>query len=74
MNRMENLISAILEGDCAQAVTQVRLLRDGGASSEQILINGVESAVSSLDAKCTLERRDRRRNSQPHGVDLPSWP
>ena len=53
--RMDDLIAAILEGDCAESVSQTEHLSAGGISSEQIVIHGVDSAMSTLDAKCTLE-------------------
>lgn len=55
-NGMKELISAILEGDSALSVSHVRRLASGGAKPEHIVINGVEAAMSALDAKCTLEQ------------------
>jgi dimethylamine corrinoid protein len=53
---MKNLIAAILEGDSAGSVSQVESLCRYGVSSEQIIIHGIEAAMSALDAKCTLEQ------------------
>ncbi len=53
---MNSLIAAILEGDCAESVSQAKHLRRDGVGSEQIVIHGVEVAMSALDAKCTLEQ------------------
>src|ERR1700690_2497475 len=53
--RMDNLIAAILEGDCSESVSQAEHLCSRGVSSEQIVIHGVDAAMSTLDAKCTLE-------------------
>jgi methanogenic corrinoid protein MtbC1 len=53
---MTSLISAILEGDCEKAVDGVKKLRRGGIAREDIVVNGLESAMSALDAKCTLEQ------------------
>jgi methanogenic corrinoid protein MtbC1 len=52
---MDELIAAILEGDCAEAVSHVEHLRGRGVSAEQIVLHGVDAAMSTLDAKCTLE-------------------
>lgn len=55
-SRVAILIAAILEGDCAAAVSQAVYLTECGISSEQIVIQGIEAAMSELDAKCTLEQ------------------
>jgi methanogenic corrinoid protein MtbC1 len=53
---MTNLIASILEGDCAASVAQAKHLCRIGVDSEQIVIHGIEAAMSALDAKCTLEQ------------------
>ena len=53
---MTQLVAAILEGDCAESVSQAERLRAAGASAQQIVIGGVEPAMSALDSKCTLEQ------------------
>ncbi len=53
---MNDLISAILEGNCPESVSQARRLLGAGGSPEEIVVQGVEAAMSSLDAKCTLEQ------------------
>ena len=53
---MNNLIAAILEGDCAETVSQAKILLDSGISPKQLVTNGVEAAMLSLNAKCTLEQ------------------
>jgi len=53
---MTRLVAAILDGDCAASVSQAELLRAAGASARQIVIGGVEPAMSALDSKCTLEQ------------------
>ena len=53
---MNSLIAAILEGDCAKAVSQVEQLRAGGISSQNIVMCGIEPAMLALDSKCTLEQ------------------
>lgn len=53
---MDGLINAILEGDVVMAVSLTRQLREQGVSMEVIVNQGVEAAMSTLDAKCTLEQ------------------
>jgi len=53
---MSNLVSAILDGDCAASVSQAHQLLDTGATSRQIVTDGIEPAMSALDSKCTLEQ------------------
>jgi len=53
---MNALAAAILEGDCAGALSSARRLRQSGLSAELIVIRGVEAAMAKLDAKCTLEQ------------------
>ncbi len=52
---MTYLIRALLEGDTAEALARVRDLQRAGMSVERIVSDGIESAMSTLDAKCTLE-------------------
>lgn len=52
---MDSLIKAILEGDVAASVRLASRLRDEGVSQESIVTDGIEAAMSTLDAKCTLE-------------------
>src|SRR5271157_4534849 len=53
---MNDLVAAILEGDAAKSVSLARQLRKGGTNPEDIVVHGVEVAMSALDAKCTLEQ------------------
>jgi methanogenic corrinoid protein MtbC1 len=53
---MNGLIKAILEGDCALAISQVKQLCAGGIGGEYIVVHGVEAAMSALNDKCTLEQ------------------
>jgi methanogenic corrinoid protein MtbC1 len=53
---MHDLIGAILEGNVAVSVSLARQLREQGVSMEAIITEGVEAAMSTLDAKCTLEQ------------------
>jgi dimethylamine corrinoid protein len=52
---MKELISALLEGDKQSAVTEAKKLLSSGSSREDIIINGIQKAMSELDAKCTAE-------------------
>ncbi len=54
--RMKELIAAILEGDAATSMSQAQHLSRSGISPEHIVVHGVETAMSALDAKCTLEQ------------------
>lgn len=54
-SEMQKLVAAILAGDVAVSMSQTQLLRNIGTSLENIVIDGVEAAMSTLDAKCTLE-------------------
>jgi dimethylamine corrinoid protein len=53
---MDPLIRALLEGDTAESLAQARRLQALGVSIERIVTGGVEAAMASLDAKCTLEQ------------------
>ena len=54
-SQMNLLVAAILEGDCAESVFQAGELRNGGVSTQHIVMRGIEPAMSALDTKCTLE-------------------
>ena len=54
--QMSKIIAAILEGDCAASVSQARRLCQCGASPQQIVVQGIEAAMSTLDEKCTLQQ------------------
>jgi dimethylamine corrinoid protein len=53
---MDNLIAMVLEGDCAGSVSQAKALLEDGVSPKQIVTDGIEAAMSRLNAKCTLEQ------------------
>lgn len=53
---MDPLIKALLEGDAKVAASEAKVLVDSGVSIERIVKDGVESAMGTLDAKCTLEQ------------------
>jgi dimethylamine corrinoid protein len=53
---MESLIAALLEGDCEKSLSQAQRLRQDGVDAEGIVVDGVEAAMATLDAKCTLEQ------------------
>jgi dimethylamine corrinoid protein len=50
------LVKALVDGDQAQAVTAVKTLLDTGTEHPRIIVEGVEAAMTQLDAKCTLEQ------------------
>ena len=54
--KMASLVSAILEGDCDKSLSNTNKLIESGVSSENIVVHGLEAAMSALDAKCTLEQ------------------
>ena len=53
---MDLLVKALVDGDQAQAITAVKTLLDAGTEHPRIIIEGVETAMTQLDAKCTLEQ------------------
>ncbi len=53
---MDALVKALLDGDQAGALAEMRNLCDGGVEPEQIVTEGVEKAMAQLDAKCTVEQ------------------
>jgi dimethylamine corrinoid protein len=52
---MDNFIALVLEGDSEQAVSLTQNLLSSGVRPEHVVIHGIEPAMSSLAAKCTLE-------------------
>jgi len=52
------LMTAILEGDSAEAVLQAHLLTAAGVGAEQIIVEAIEPAMLRLDKKCTAEDFD----------------
>jgi methanogenic corrinoid protein MtbC1 len=54
--KMAAFISAVLEGDCDKSLANTKILIENGVSSENIVVHGLEAAMSTLDAKCTLEQ------------------
>ena len=53
---LDALIAALLDGDQARTLEEVRRLRGGGLEKESIITDGIESAMARLDAKCTVEQ------------------
>ena len=49
------LIGALLDGDHARAVAEVRSLGAAGVAAELIVTAGIEQAMLRLDEKCTVE-------------------
>ncbi len=55
VNNMDNLITALLDGDQAKAVAAALTLRNSGTGTERTVIDGIEEAMGRLDAKCTVD-------------------
>ena len=53
---MDLLVKALLDGDQTQAIIEVGKLREAGVRRRQIITDGVEAAMTQLDAKCTVEQ------------------
>jgi len=56
MDNLGPLIKALLEGDTGRSLAETSALRASGVGVERIVTEGVESAMRSLDSKCTLEQ------------------
>lgn len=54
--RMQGLIQAIVQGDSKEAVRHAQNLKTCGITAQEIVVSGVEAAMSTLDEKCTLEQ------------------
>jgi dimethylamine corrinoid protein len=52
---MDSFIATVLEGDSEEAVSLTQKLLGSGVRPEHVVIHGVEPAMTSLSAKCTLE-------------------
>ena len=50
------LIDALLAGDKARSVAETHRLLAAGTSKREIITNGLERAMTAMDAKCTLEQ------------------
>ena len=53
---MDLLINVLSEGDQKQAVEEATNLLNSGVSPERIVTEGIEVAMTQLDAKCTIDR------------------
>jgi methylmalonyl-CoA mutase cobalamin-binding domain/chain len=53
---MDLLVKALLDGDAKEAASRAGALTSSGVSVERIVTDGVEAAMGTLDAKCTLEQ------------------
>ena len=53
---LDRLIEALLEGDQSRSVAEAGSLKNTGIGNEQIIIDGIETAMGRLDAKCTVEQ------------------
>ena len=50
------LLKALLDGDQTQAIAETRKLLGHGVGREQIVTEGIEEAMTQLEAKCTVEQ------------------
>jgi dimethylamine corrinoid protein len=55
-HNLDTLIKALLDGDAVAASSHAEALLASGVTVERIVTDGVESAMGTLDAKCTLEQ------------------
>jgi dimethylamine corrinoid protein len=53
---MDTLVKRLLDGDQVEALKETRKLRDAGVGCERIVTEGIEAAMTLLDAKCTVEQ------------------
>ena len=53
---MDLLVRALLDGDQAQAIAEAIRLCDAGIGHGRIVTEGIEAAMTQLDAKCTVEQ------------------
>lgn len=53
---VHRLLEALLDGNQAQAVAESRKLLENGVKLERIIMEGIEAAMTQLDAKCTVEQ------------------
>jgi methylmalonyl-CoA mutase cobalamin-binding domain/chain len=53
---IDQLLEALLDGDQTGAVAETRKLLGDGVGHEQIVTEGVEAAMTQLEAKCTVEQ------------------
>jgi methanogenic corrinoid protein MtbC1 len=53
---MDALVTLLLDGDQAGAVAEARRLRESGRGPREITVDGIETAMAQLDAKCTVEQ------------------
>ena len=49
------LLEALLDGDQTQAIAGTRKLLGDGVGREQIVTEGIEAAMTQLEAKCTMD-------------------
>ncbi|MCF7936753.1 MAG: cobalamin-dependent protein [Synergistales bacterium] len=55
-DRTQELVERLLEGDAAASVASAEALLADGFSYRSIIVEGIETAMERLDAKCTLEQ------------------
>jgi dimethylamine corrinoid protein len=52
---MEPLVDALTRGDKDRSVMEAKRLMDGGVQTEEIVLKGIEVAMTKMDAKCTMD-------------------
>lgn len=67
------LIDALLDGDHAKAVAEVRELCTAGVDPQMIVTAGIEKAMSRLDEKCTVEHFNLLEIMPGLGVDIANF-
>ncbi len=55
-SNINRLLEVLLDGDQAQAIAETRKLLGDGVGREQIVTEGIEAAMTQLEAKCTVEQ------------------
>jgi methanogenic corrinoid protein MtbC1 len=53
---LSTLVANLLEGDCDAALVEARRLQAGGPDGQRFVVEGLESAMDSMSAKCTTEQ------------------
>lgn len=56
MKPFQTLIDALFEGNQNSSVAEALRLKESGVSEEQIIVDGIETTMELLDAKCTMEQ------------------
>jgi len=52
---INRLLEALFDGDQTQAIVETRKVLGDGVGREQIVTEGIEAAMTQLEAKCTMD-------------------